>query len=204
MSLADWSGPSGSAAWWSFWTGVLAAVFAVATAIAGGAAFFARQAAARESAQRTKQLELRVAEQQERAAKAERDLLEIKERQSDRQFTDEQYLSLASALARYSFKPDVQLMFLDEREPKRFAELLAEVFLRAGGWKVDVVRWNRAGMLAAGVFIESARGDERANAAAVFVAQQLASIGTPAITGQAVEPPLPSNTLLIRVGPRPR
>src|SRR4051812_43945876 len=102
MSITDWSGPAGSAAWWTFWTGVLAAVFAIASAVAGGAAFFARQAAARESAERTKQLELRVAEQQERAATAERDLLEIKERQSDRQFTDEQYLSLANALASYS------------------------------------------------------------------------------------------------------
>ena len=87
----------------------------------------------RDSAARTKHLELRVAEQQERAAKAERDLLEITERQNDRQFTDEQYLSIVNALARDGEKTDVQLMFVDQREPKRFAELLADVFQRAGG-----------------------------------------------------------------------
>jgi hypothetical protein len=45
MSIADWSGPVGSPAWWSFWAGVFAAAFAIASAVPGGAAFFARQAA---------------------------------------------------------------------------------------------------------------------------------------------------------------
>ena len=203
MGVSDWSGEVGSAAWWAFWTGVFAAIFALASAIAGGAAFFARQAASRESAERTKQLELRVAEQQERAATAERDLLEIKERQNDRQFTDEQYLAVLGAFSRYSYKSKVELIFLDDAEPKRFAGLLNELFQRAG-WKAEVVRWNRAGMLSPGVFVESAKGATQSNSTARFVAQQLVNVGTPAFTGEAVDPPLPEDLVLIRVGPRPR
>lgn len=204
MSITDWSGTAGSAAWWAFWMGVLAAFFALMSAVLGGAAFFARQAASRESAERTKQLELRVAEQQERAATAERDLLEIKERQNDRMFTDEHYLSLVNAFSKYTHHPDVQLLYIDEREAKRFAELLADVFQRSGWKTVEVLKWNRAGMLTPGVFIESPKGDVQTNATARFVGQQLVSVGTPALTGEAVEPPLPPNLLLIRVGPRPR
>ena len=204
MSISDWSGSAGSAAWWAFWTGVFAAFFALISATLGGVAFFARQAAARQSAERTKQLELRVAEQQERAANAERDLLEIKESQNDRTFTDAQYLALVNAFSKHAHKPDVELMYLDEREPKRFATLLGDVLQRAGWPKVEVVKWHRAGMLSPGVFIESPKGDIQTNATARFVGQQLVDAGTPTFAGETIEPPLPSNLLLIRVGPRPR
>lgn len=183
MNLTEWSGPPGSAAWWSFWSGVLAAVFALVTAVAGGAAFFTRQAAARESAARTKQLELRVAEQQERAASAERDLLELKERQNDRQLTDAQYLALVNELAKAKHKPHVQIMYLNENEPKRFSELLGEIFERAGGWTVEVVKWNRAGMLTPGIFVESPHGEKATNDTAQFIATELVKVGTPAMMG---------------------
>jgi hypothetical protein len=203
MSLTEWSGPAWSPAWWSFWTGIVAAVLAVLTAIAGVGAFAARQIAARESSERAQRLELRVAEQQERAAKAERDLLELRERQKDRQFTDEQYLRLVASLARAEPKVRVQITFIDQSEPKRFAELLLEVFERAG-WPAEIIKWNRAGMLSPGVNIESRHGDTNANTAARLVGQQVVNVGTPAFTGENPDATFPANTILIRIGPRPR
>ena len=141
--------------------------------------------------------------QEERTAKAELQLAEIKERENDRTFTDEQFLKLVAALSSANQHPLVQMMFIGQGEPRRFAELLLSVF-ESAGWKAEIVRWNRAGILTPGVFVESRQGDAVANQAARYVAQQLVNVGTPAMTGEAVEPPLPPDTLLIRIGPRPR
>jgi hypothetical protein len=152
--------------------------------------------------ERAGRLEVEAAALRETAAKAERDLLEFKERQNDRKLTDEQYLRLRGALLAGP-KARAEIIFVDQGEPKRFAELLLEILI-AAGWKAEIVKWNRAGMLSPGVNIESATGAAASNAAARYVAQQLVNVGTPAITGEAVEPPLPLDLVLIRVGPRPR
>jgi len=100
--------------------------------------------------------------------------------------------------------PAVQLTFIDQGEPKRFAELLLTV-LHAAQWNAEIIKWNRAGLLGPGVWVESRKGDASVNEAAHYVAQQLANVGTPAMTGEIMDDPtFPANTILIRVGPRPR
>ena len=146
------------------------------------------------------------AELKDRTAHAELRLAEIKEREGDRKFTDEQFLKVTQMLSLGGKEnyPSVQLMFVDQGEPKRFAELLLTVF-RAAGWDAEIVKWNRAGMLIPGVFVESRKGDTAANGAGRNVAQQFQNVGVPAMSGEAVDDStfLP-NSLIIRVGPRVR
>lgn len=146
-----------------------------------------------------------LAHQQEKTANAERALLELKERQDDRRLTDEQYMNLVRVF-RGAGKPHitVRLMFIDQGEPRRFAELLASV-LGAAGWKAEIVKWNRAGMLTSGVFVESGQGDSDANVAARIIAESLVAVGSPAMTGESTnDDTLPRSTILLRVGPKIR
>jgi hypothetical protein len=183
---------------WGSVTLVAITFFVGAGALWTGNAINARQA------ERLISLETELGKQQVRAANAERQLLEIKERQSDRTLTDEQFLRLSKALSVPRYHPNVQMMFIDQGEPKRFSELLLTVFERAG-WKANIVKWNRAGMLAPGVWVESLKGDTASNEAALYLAQQLVNVGTPAMIGQVMDDAtFPPNTVLVRVGPRPR
>lgn len=141
-----------------------------------------------------------------RTVEAELRLAEIKEHENDRRFTDEQFMKIATALSLGGKEnhPRVQLMCVDQGEPKRFAQLILSVF-NAAGWKAEIVKWNRAGMLITGVFVESRKGDSVTNAAARNVAQQFVNIGVPAMSGEAVDDPtFPPDALIIRVGPRLR
>ena len=67
-----------SASWWSYWAGVSTVVLTIATAIIGLVAWYFSNKAAEEAETRTQTLELRVAQQQERAATAERAAAEAK------------------------------------------------------------------------------------------------------------------------------
>lgn len=89
MSRAEWL------AWWSGWWAV---GFTILAALAGLIAWYWGNRAASEHEERTRLLEFNIAEQQERAAKAEMELLKIKERMTDRDFTGEERNILIAAL----------------------------------------------------------------------------------------------------------
>jgi hypothetical protein len=70
--------------WWSYWAGVWAVAATAAAAIAGLVSWYFSQVVAEANDRRTAELELRIAEQRERAANAERDLLTLKREMAPR------------------------------------------------------------------------------------------------------------------------
>jgi hypothetical protein len=150
-------------------------------------------------------LKLALSKQEQETAEAKRALWEIQERIGDRRFTDEQLIRLTDRLLSIPKpRPNVQLTFVDQGEPKRFAEYLVAVF-NACEWHAEIVRWSSAGALInGGVWIESRVGDEHANDLARIIGAALTAVGVRAMTGQAPAETagFPVDALLIRVGPK--
>jgi hypothetical protein len=126
-----------SAEWWAFWAGVFAVGLTVGAALAGLVAWWFSNEASAESTARTRALELRVSEQQERAAIAERSLLELQERSrprtidADARATIVEFLDFGTHLAPVS----VEFVSGSVAEPHDFAIALTEA-IRAANWTV--------------------------------------------------------------------
>ena len=121
-------------------------------AAAGASAAAERAAKADETAAsanaRAAVLEKQAEEQRERAAKAERELLEVKERIAPRQLTEVQHRSIVDSLS--GFRPGGELTVIcvgGSPEPCAFAHQLAKA-LEDAGWRPDFSEGNRGILLA--------------------------------------------------------
>jgi hypothetical protein len=126
------------AAWWFFWTGASAVGLTACAAVAGIASWYFGLQVTRENEARTQGMELRIAEQQERAAKAESALLELQERARPRTIDATARAAIIDMLR--SSRPDgpIEMQFLggSVKEPHDFARMIADV-LKEAGWNVD-------------------------------------------------------------------
>ena len=86
------------AEWWSYWTGVSAAVLTASAALAGLLAWYFSLQVAREDAARQRAMELQIAAQQERAANAELALAKLQSAMADRRLSIEQRKRLTEML----------------------------------------------------------------------------------------------------------
>ena len=123
------------AEWWSYWAGVLAVALTVAAAIAGLVAWYFGQTASDERNARAEAMELRIAEQQERAARAEKDLLDIQERARPRTLDPGARASLIDWLRKTDANASVQLWSPSSPEPIAYKLQLRDAIIEAG-WLV--------------------------------------------------------------------
>jgi hypothetical protein len=107
------------------------------TALAKSTAATANEGAAK-AQERTKMVELAVEQQRERAAKAEKELLVLKERQKERRLTPAQRTNLVTVWSGTE-KGDVSIDFMAaDGESEAFARDIADA-LKASGWTVTRV-----------------------------------------------------------------
>jgi hypothetical protein len=118
--------------WWAFWAGVLAVGLTVAAAIAGLVAWYFSGIASEIKDARTNTLELAISKQQERAAMAEKDLLEIQERARPRTLDPDARKTIIEWLQIGSHDVPISIDFVSgsTSEPYDFAKAIADT-LRA-------------------------------------------------------------------------
>ncbi len=120
--------------WWAFWSGVSAVGLTAAAAIAGLVAWYFSTAAATASGERARALELRVSEQQERAAKAEQSLLELQERLKPRTIAPEQRAALETSLKAIPDKVRIKVFVpIGDTEALEYGRLILRI-LRDSNW----------------------------------------------------------------------
>lgn len=150
--------------------------------------------------ERASRIEIEAAEQRERAAVAERELLALKNRVSDRSLTPADRAKLLEALPRGSgLKRGIEVQCVGgSPEPCAFADALAAV-LKDAGWAVSFRHTDRAillpGASPSGIII-SAGGGPDDNQTASAIAHALGSVGIGSRTEQ-VHSPVPSLKLLV-------
>jgi len=121
----------------SLWSNIAVVVLGVLAAIAGGfALFFGLKLGAIKDADQ-QQLELRVAAQQERAAKAEKDLLELQERARPRTVDSNARSAMIDVLKSTRSDGPVEIEFIggSTSEPFEFTTILVGI-LKEAGWVV--------------------------------------------------------------------
>jgi hypothetical protein len=133
--------------WWSFWAGVLAAGLTVGAAFAGLVAWYASIRTSEAADARQKALELKVAEQQERAAKAEKALLDLQAAMGPRwlnfiQEDEESRVRKIAELKKYG-GTTVAIAWVPDLEAQRLADQIA-AGLRTNGWIVEMRTANTA------------------------------------------------------------
>ncbi|MBI3895694.1 MAG: hypothetical protein HY313_07155 [Acidobacteria bacterium] len=119
---------------------------------------------AKEARDRSVMLETEAAKQQERAAKAEKELLELQQRLAWRTFTKEEEQRLVKELTAFSGMV-AELTLLGDDEAARFGETIISILGNAG-WSVRIVTTGVSVPPRYGIIIGHANGD---NGAETFV-----------------------------------
>ena len=127
-----------SADWWAFWGGVWAVGLTVAAALAGLVAWSASLITAKAAEERQQALELAVGQQTERAAKAEKDLFELKERARPRSLDTQAKTILLERLSIGQHAAPVLVEYVggSTNEPSGLAQQLHDT-LKEAGWPVS-------------------------------------------------------------------
>ena len=124
-----------SSEWWAFWSGVWAVGLTAAAALAGVASWYFSIKVSAESRSQTQAMELKISGQQERAATAERQLLELQQRLANRRITAEQRQRMLSILKSVQRVRPIALEWSPTPEASAFGQDIMAV-LRDAGWPV--------------------------------------------------------------------
>lgn len=122
--------------WWSYWAGIWAIGFTTAAALLGLVVWYFSNVVSERNAERTAGLEIKVSEQQERAAKAEAELLSLQTAIAPRRLSIAQRETLTAALRGHPAK--LKVIRLGDSEAKALANDIIAA-LTAAGWSVSVV-----------------------------------------------------------------
>jgi hypothetical protein len=168
--------------WWAFWAGVWAVGLTAAAALAGIVAWYFSNVASAQDDARTRALELRIAEQQERAAKAERDLLALSKQIAPRRLTDGQRAVLIASLRAASSKKGsvVLTAAIGDGDALAYRSQIESV-LREADWPIVQIREAQIGGLGGPMgLVLSLRDPSRPPPSAIALrdAFQAAGIGT--------------------------
>jgi hypothetical protein len=129
--------------WWTFWAGVWAVVLTAGAALAGIVSWYFSNKAASATEERTRALELRIAEQQERAAKAEQSLLKVQQAIKPRMLD---HLAFLEKMKGAPKGPPVDILYKENDEEAHRLALQIQRWLGPGsngdgvGWTITRLR----------------------------------------------------------------
>lgn len=145
-----------SAEWWSYWAGVVAVIATALAAIAGVVSWYFSQVVAEAAETRAREMDLRISEQQERAATAERQLIEVRNKLAPRVLAPEQQERITAAIAPHSGITFSVFTFPGDAEPAALARTLAAA-IESAGWTIRPVSGGLLGS-ATGIVVGVRRG----------------------------------------------
>ncbi len=185
--------------WPSGWEIVFQVASIVFVLLAAGSGFMAWRAGKASAELDRRELELRLAEQQERAANAEKELLALQQRIQPREITSEQEAKLTALLRAAPKGPVVVKYVANDGEGALFASRIVDI-LKGAGW--EVTSFNA--VLSTGAMIDTVFLVKDTGEIPPFAEALLSAFAQAGVAVQGVKDPgISEGVVEIRIGNKP-